>query len=326
MTVIRPAGLLARVLPDCLKLSEASELVRIDKMRLAEFAGSLVSALPGDMRHTPHHFIGDAETTAAYFIVLDTLNFGSGYFEHLAPYNGETGYYAVATALRDWFVRDGVPAPSILKTMTPERIGEILGQPRIPELVQLMDWFARALRELGQFTDKSLDGRFQSLLTLSGHDASDMVDLLCQMPMFQDVAEAGGESIHLLKRAQICVQDIAIAASEDGLSALNIHGLEHLTVFADNMLPFILEAEGVLVYDSKLAQRIQAGEYLGMSSRAELELRANSITACELLRQNLKGKGISTTAREIDFALWNIGDRQSAASPKRLHVCRSWFY
>lgn len=326
MTVIRPSGLLARVLPDCLAVSGASELVRIDQTRLNEFAGSLVSALPKGMRHTPHHFIGDAEATAAYFIVLDTLNFGSGFFEHLAPYKDETGYYAVSTALRDWFVQEGVPAPSTLKTMTPERISEILGQPRIPELVQLMDWFARALRELGQFTDQSLGGRFQSLLTLSGHNASDMVDLLCQMPMFRDVAEAGGETIHLLKRAQICVQDIAIAAAEDGLSALNIQGLEHLTVFADNMLPFLLEAEGLLIYESNLSQRIQAGKDLGMGSRAELELRANSITACELLRQNLQGKGISTAAREIDFALWNIGDRRSAASPKRLHVCRSWFY
>ncbi|MBA3067960.1 MAG: hypothetical protein FP825_05695 [Hyphomonas sp.] len=319
-------GRLGDVLPSCFRATEASRLVRIDTSRLSHVAGSLAAALPSTMRHTPHHLLGEPEETVAYFLVLDTLNFGSGFFGHLAPYRGEQGYYAVATALRDWIVRDGVPSPDVLKAMRPGQVSDILGQTADPALAQLTIWFADALRELGRFTDEVLGGRFRNILSVSDHTASGMVAQLCRMPMFRDKALLDGREVSFLKRAQICVQDIAIAASEDGLAALHIQELDRLTVFADNMLPFILEAEGILVYADDLSTRIEAGEDLHMGSRAETELRANSIVACELLRQELQRKGISVTAREIDFALWNQGDRQSASSPRRLHVCRSYFY
>jgi hypothetical protein len=318
--------LLGRVFPSCFRVAEKSRLVQIDRPRLAEFAGELAAALPREMRHTQHHFIGAPESTAGYFLVLDALNFGSGFFEHLEPYNGEHGYYAVARALRDWFHHDGAPSPQTLQSIKPDEVFELMGQPKRPELVQLIDWFTRALRELGQFTQDRLGGRYENLLINADHSAPDMVAMLCEMPMFRDIAMYEGEDVHFLKRAQICVQDIAIASAEPGLSGLGVQGLERLTVFADNMLPFILEAEGVLSYADVLSRQILAGKDLGMGSPAELELRANSIVACELLRQILEIQGVATTAREIDFALWNLGDRKASASAKPLHVCRSYFY
>lgn len=318
--------LLGRVLPSCFRVAEKSRLVQINRPRLAEFASALVAALPRGMRHTQHHFIGEPESTVGYFLVLDALNFGSGFFEHLAPYNGEHGYYAVASALRDWIHREGAPSPQTLKSITPDELFELMGQPKRPMLTQLIDWFTRALRELGQFTQDRLGGRYENLLIRADYGAPDMVALLCEMPMFRDIGLYEGEDVYFLKRAQICVQDIAIASAEPGLSGLRVRGLEQLTVFADNMLPFILEAEGVLSYTDVLSHQTQAGEDLGMGSPAELELRANSIVACELLRQTLEKQGVATTAREIDFALWNLGDRRASASAKRLHVCRSYFY
>ena len=318
--------LLGRVLPSCFRVAEKSRLVQINRPRLAEFASELVAALPRGMRHTQHHFIGEPESTAGYFLVLDALNFGSGFFEHLAPYNGEHGYYAVASALRDWFHHEGAPSPQTLQSIAPDQVFELMGQPKRPELAQLIDWFARALHELGQFTQDRLDGRFGNLLMKADHRAPRMVTMLCEMPMFRDIATYEGEDVYFLKRAQICVQDIAIASAEPGLSRLRVQGLEQLTVFADNMLPFILEAEGVLSYTDELSRRVQAGEDLEMGSPAELELRANSIVACELLRQAMEKQGVATTAREIDFALWNLGDRKASAGAKRLHVCRSYFY
>ncbi len=318
--------LLGRALPSCFRVTEKSRLVQINRSRLSEFAGELAAALPREMRHTSHHFIGEPESTIGYFLVLDALNFGSGFFEHLAPYKGEHGYYAVASALRDWFHRNGAPSSQMLQSITPDIVFELLGQPKRLELVQLIDWFTRALRELGRFTQDLLDGRYENLLICSGQRVPDMVAMLCNMPMFRDMAMYEGEDVYFLKRAQICVQDIAIASAEPGLSGLGVQGLERLTVFADNMLPFVLEAEGVLDYSDVLSHQIQAGEDLGMGSPAELELRGNSIVACEFLRQALEKLGVATTAREIDFALWNLGDRKAGTSSKRLHVCRSYFY
>jgi len=130
--------------------------------------------------------------------------------------------------------------------------------------------------------------------------------------------------VWLLKRAQIFVHDLAIAGAERGL--FEITGLDRLTVFADNMLPYVLETNGVLRYDPDLSRRIGAGELLEPGSRAEIELRAVTVHACELLRRALVANGYAITARDLDFALWNCGVATPEEGDHRLHLCETWWY
>ncbi|MDB5676076.1 MAG: hypothetical protein JWM65_3058, partial [Sphingomonas bacterium] len=78
-----------RVLPSCRRVAETARLVTIDESALAGFADRIAPLLPEAMTHTPHHFAGDVEETVGYFLVLDALNFGSGFFAHYRPYRGE---------------------------------------------------------------------------------------------------------------------------------------------------------------------------------------------------------------------------------------------
>lgn len=50
-----------------------------------------------------YHYVGDTQTTVAYFLTLDTVNFGSGYFPHLRKRPGLSGYFTIATALKERF-------------------------------------------------------------------------------------------------------------------------------------------------------------------------------------------------------------------------------
>lgn len=318
------SGPLANILPACEWVAVNAQFVRIDETAIARTASTLAPLLPKRMQHTPHHLRGSGEETVAYFLILDTLNFGSGFFEHLRPYHGHTGYFWLATALRDWFGGDGVPTPAALRTLDANAIGAILHQDATnPALSQLFEWFAAALHDLGAFVSAELGGNYSNILDRSSHRANHIVDLLCKMAMYRDVAQLDGRVIPLLKRAQIFVHDIGIAL--DDAAAPPIQELEQLTVFADNMLPFVLENFGVLSYEAALAARIASGE-LRPGERAEIELRANAIWASELLRRELAKQGAPTTAREIDFALWNAGVGLEHATSKRPHVCRTYFY
>lgn len=317
--------MLDRVLPSCRAVAENAQYVTIDEAALARFAGPIAALLPRKMRHTPHHFSADYQPMTAYYLILDALNFGSGFFAHYTPYRGETGYYALATALRDWFHAEGTPDPRLLRTIDAATVARILGQdPGNVPLGRFLDWAGEALRELGGFVDDELDGYYPNLLALGAMQADGIVTQLARMAMFRDVATLDGEDVWLLKRAQIFVHDLAIAGAQRGL--FEIGGLDRLTVFADNMLPFVLEANGVLRYDTDLARRIGAGELLEPGSRAEIELRAVTVHACELLRQALVASGHAITARELDFALWNCGVATPEEGDHRLHLCETWWY
>jgi hypothetical protein len=318
-------AMIERVLPSCRRVAESARLVTINEAALAAFAERIAPLLPAAMTHTPHHFAGDVEQTVAYFLVLDALNFGSGFFAHYRPYRGEKGYFALATALRDWFAEQGQPTPAALQAIDAAEMSRILGQdPASAPLRPFIGWAVEALHQLGRFIEVDLNGRCANMLTYGNHHADDMVTLLCRMPMFRDVATLDGEEVWLLKRAQILVHDTAIAGAERSL--FTIEGLNRLTVFADNMLPFVLEANGVLRYDPALSHRIGRGETLRPGCRAEIELRALSVHACELLRLELARLGVVASAREVDFALWNAGVATPESGDHRLHLCETWFY
>jgi len=64
--------------------------------------------------------------------------------------------------------------------------------------------------------------------------------------------------------------------------------------------------------EEKVAQRI----LLVAGNPEEVEIRANTIWAVELIRQELKQIGKELRAFEIDWILWNLGQqREFKASP-----------
>jgi len=76
----------------------------IDESRIAEYADALVREPPPEPAIDPgSHFLNRGEETVAFFVTLDTINFGSGYFPHLAKQPGVSGYFPIAIALCDHF-------------------------------------------------------------------------------------------------------------------------------------------------------------------------------------------------------------------------------
>jgi hypothetical protein len=260
------SGVLAEVRAACRLVAERARQVRIAEERIAPYALALPLEQIARPEHDPDaHYLGHGEETVAFFLTLDTINFGSGYFPHLRKRPGRSGYFTIATALTERFAADGPLAPERLASITAEECAAIFGQDMgVAPVAELMGLFARALRDLGAFLLERFDGRFSGPLEAAGGSAEALVGLLAQMPLFADVADYGGLAVPLYKRAQITAADLWIAF--EGRGPGRFDDLDRLTIFADNLVPHVLRLDGVLEYDPALAARIDAEELIAPGS------------------------------------------------------------
>ena len=101
--------------------------------------------------------------------------------------------------------------------------------------------------------------------------------------------------------------------------------MDKLTAFADYKLPQVLRHLGILHYSKPLAQKVDQLVYLKVGSPEEIEIRANTIWAVELIRKQLEGKGKGLRPFEIDWILWNMG-QQEDFKVKPYHRTLTIFY
>jgi len=171
------------------------------------------------------------------------------------------------------------------------------------------------LREAGRVLQKKFNGQFIDLIALNNYDSAKIVNsILENFPSFRDISPFGGNKVKFLKRAQICVIDAYYLMPE-------IKNMDKLTACADYKLPQVLRMFGILEYEKSLAEKVDNMIELPHDSREEIEIRAGTIWAVELLKQRLK----KLTASEVDNTIWLISQGvQDQAKP--YHRTRTIFY
>ena len=248
---------------------------------------------------------------------------------------GLSGYFTVARALKASFEREGPWSADSLAAMTAERCAAVFGQPPGFPLLEL---FAQALRDLGRLLLDRYDGSPTALVAAADGSAARLVDLLTAMPFFRDVATHDGQAVAFYKRAQLTAADLALALDtlrqRDGAAGPHepvggadplFRDLDHLTIFADNLVPHVLRVDGVLRYDPALLARIDAERLLEPGSPEEVEIRACAVHAVELVKETLSRQGHPVTATQLDYFLWNRGQAPEYKALPR-HRARSVFY
>lgn len=146
--------------------------------------------------------------------------------------------------------------------------------------------------------------------------------LAAHFSSFNDVALYRKHEVRFLKRAQICVADLYGSFGGKAWGALQ--NLDQLTAFADYKLPQVLRHLGVLEYERTLAGHIDNQELISQGSEEEIEIRAATVWACELLRRAMVGHDHHVTAAEIDQRLWLLGQESTHMRP--YHRTRTIFY
>lgn len=80
--------------------------------------------------------------------------------------------------------------------------------------------------------------------------------------------------------------------------------IEKLAACADYILPMVLRHYGVLVYGQDLAEKVDNGVQIQKGSNEEIEIRANTISAVELLREEIRDRFPGITSMELNDYLW----------------------
>ena len=278
------------------EIAEGASIVSIDLNSL----GGLDPGPPPELDAHRHYLEGSPEQVAHYMLVLDSINFGSGWFPTLRKRPGMSGYFTVASSLTDFWRSSGGWSLEELRALRAEDVAAVLDQDAGHELMAL---YAEALRDLGRFLGAR---RALDVVAEADGSAERLASMLAAgMPFYDDAG--------FWKRAQIVPNDLALAG------VARFDDLDRLTIFADNLVPHVLRVDGVLSYNPSLAARIDAGELLPPGGE-EREIRGCAVHACELLSER-----IGIPAREIDVALWNRGQAPEYKAVPR-HRTRTVFY
>jgi hypothetical protein len=324
--VTQDRDLFARIRAACAEVAARAVAVRIDAAQLARHAAELPPSTTAPGIDPDRHRLGRGEETVAFFLTLDAINFGSGWFPHLRKRPGMSGYFTVASSLTDAYAARGGPLSAAeLAEITPRACAGIFSQePGAEPVAELMRLFARALNDLGQRLLARYDGRFGALVEEAGGSAARLVALLAEMPFYRDVSRYGDLEVPFYKRAQLTAADLALAF--DGVGPGRFTDLDRLTIFADNLVPHVLRLDGVLVYDEGVAARIDAEALLPAGSPVEVEIRACAVHAVELLGSELARLGRPTTSMALDYRLWTRGQQPEYKRAKPRHRTRTVFY
>lgn len=318
------SSLLEAVRATCKGVVEKAKHVRIRVDRIASYARSLpAEALPPAL-DPAFHYLGHGDDTVAFILTLDAVNFGSGYFPHLRKRPGCSGYFTIASSLRNAYRCRGPLGAEELSRLTPEEAAAIFGQDLNDEPVaELMRLYAGTLNSLGRFLLEGFAGRFEGAVEAAQSSAERLVELLIEMPEFNDVARYDTLQVAFYKRAQLTAADLALAFQGEGPGKFT--DLGRLTIFADNLVPHVLRCDGILEYDGRLAARIEAGELIAAGSAEEVEIRACAVHAAELIVEEFRNLGHAASAMEVDYLLWNRG-QQAAYKDRPRHRTRTIFY
>jgi hypothetical protein len=298
-------------------VAERAELVRLVPEGIEHLAEHL-DAEPPEPSYPGAYFRGTDADTAAYVLVLETLNFGSGWFDVLRKRSGCSGHFTVATSLTDLALDGRLWDARALAEVDAATCAAVFDQDPDGPVADLLALFATALNDLGRLLLERYDGSPVALIEDASHSAEQLLLQLDELPFFHEVGHLDGRPVPFYKRAQICSATLSLAFDGQGLGRFD--DLHRLTMFADNLVPHVLWCEGALAFDDDLAARIARREILPTGGREEVELRAAAIEAVEQLVAALEARGRRVTAMAVDEVLWSRGQRPAYKAKPRPRI------
>jgi hypothetical protein len=294
----------------CGAVTQRARQVRLEHDRIPEYAAALRLDSPPPPEPEPTG--SEREHRAAFWLTLDAVNFGSGWFPTLRKREGRSGYFTIAAGLREQFDRRGPWHAEDLSALEARSIARVLGQDPDHELMAL---FASSLRDLGAHVQEDFGGNFAAVVDAAGGSAVALARSLGCWDSFADCSSYDELTLPFLKRAQIAAADLARAGVAE------FDDLERLTMFADNLVPHVLRLDRVLRFDPALAERIERGELIEHGSREEVEIRACALHAVELIVAARPG----LSAADVDQLLWHRGqDPRYKSSPRHRSRCTAY--
>lgn len=165
----------------------------------------------------------------------------------------------------------------------------------------------KCLHEVGNALLEKYEGSFENLVKESNHSAVKLLELITRnFSCFRDEAVYKGKKIGIYKRAQILIGDIWACFKNQGLGYFE--DFDQISAFADYRVPQTLMWFGVLSYEEELLKKLKSNTILENGSENEVEIRACTLHAIELLREYAERKigRDKINSILIDHFLWDF--------------------
>jgi hypothetical protein len=155
------------------------------------------------------------------------------------------------------------------------------------------------------------DGDFGKFVKDANGDAHKLLEMIIgQLAAFEDIASYKGKTIYFYKRAQLLIEDINQVFGGEGYG--DLINLDGFTACADYKLPQSLRKLGIISYSKNLKEKIDNLVQLPKGSPEEVEIRANTIWAVEMIKKELQMVGKSTSSMGINDHLWLMGQKKNS--------------
>ncbi|KAG7381000.1 hypothetical protein PHYPSEUDO_006553 [Phytophthora pseudosyringae] len=348
-------SVLARVRPSCAKLlAHESSSVRINADKVRAFEEQL-DAKEFQQLAEPTTFplnFRSQQDEINFLTLYGLLNFGSGFRKDLHKYADRGAHDTIVFGLIGMYISTPKLNAQFMQNLSIDLVANYFSIPlEQDEEVSPGIYMAKPgpLKPLAVMIQKILNECGQKLVDLKMEDfgafvlanlspkssgeleqkeavglsasAVHLVDrFVATFPGFDDHYEVHGESVYLLKRAQLAVVGIH-RRFKDSDPKLKFADINELTALSDNVLPCVLHAMGVLEYDAELEGRINRGEELP-AGQQDCELRAAALVACDQIVAESEGR---LGALELDFYLWRVGKADRFRGLER-HATRNTFF
>lgn len=220
-------------------------------------------------------------------------------------------------------IENGMPIldPRFLSNMSKKDFVKLTeGNIEIPLLEDRLNM----IREVGKVLIEKYDCDFTNLVNSSNGDAIKLLELLIEnFELFKDTSKYNKKHVYFYKRAQLLIADIFQAFQGNGVGKLK--NISKITACADYKIPQMLRKFGILEYDEELSKKIDNNVRIPKGSKEEVEIRANTIWAVELIKDNLKDKIKNIDSIHVNDHLWLLSQTKSPDN-NPYHLTRTTAY
>lgn len=318
---------MSQVLATTQKVLDQAKLVRINQQKVQEFAQNFQHSKTHHwMNVAPFDFSGLTVEERLHFIFLyNAVSFSFwGEPKWTIEHEGKfwDGAWGMIIALGRG-IKEGVPLLDFKSTssITRQDFAQVLkGNIEIP----LFEERYQILQAVGRVMTDEFGGKVSRLVKQAEGDALRLLDLIVnRFPSFHDASMYNGKEICFYKRAQLLTADISqfFTGTEFG----DLSQVGELTACADYKLPQILRKQGVLEYTDELAQRIDQKFEIPHGSAEEVEIRAHTIWAVELITREVRKVAPTVIPIEVSDHLW-LATQQKYPDDKPYHRTRTTAY
>ena len=294
-------------------VSDNSKHVRINRERIGKFCKNFdnneiqhwLNACPLDMSRESD------DEKLNFLLVFNAISFC--YWSEpkwAVEYKGKKydGSWAMIASL-ERALDDGkdILSPEFLANISENELAEILrGNIEIPLLKER----CKILNEIGTALNKKFNGKFSNLVKGANKDGIKLLDLIVSnFPSFNDFSRYNGKNIYFYKRAQLLVSDIYQLFKGKGYGKLK--NMNKITACADYKLPWVLRRFRLMSYSTELANQIDNKIQIKKGSEEEIEIRANTIMACELIKEELRKQNTRIDSIHVNDYLWIMGQKRT---------------